>query len=74
MPYGNGNGNMGLSEKSLALMNEGVGDPLSYRRRKGPFTVAEWLVSIILPILVILLGALHPVAAGHFIMDICSQP
>ena len=57
-----GNG-MALSEKSVAMMNEGVGDCMAYRRRKGRFTVVEWLVSIILPILVILLGKPGGVAA-----------
>ena len=59
-----GNGAV-LSEKTLAMMNEGVGDCMAYRRRKGRFTVVEWLFSIILPILVILLGkALTPALAG----------
>ena len=51
-------GGTALSEKHVALMNEGIGDPMSYRKRKGRFTVLEWLMSVILPILVILLGAL----------------
>ena len=57
----NGNG-AALSEKSLAMMNEGVGDCMAYRRRKGRFTIVEWLFSIILPILVILLGETQPPA------------
>ena len=51
-------GGTALSEKHVALMNEGIGDPMSYRKRKGRFTILEWLMSVILPILVILLGAL----------------
>ena len=57
--YGSANGGgTALSEKHVALMNEGVGDPMSYRKRKGRFTIVEWLTSVVLPILVILLGAL----------------
>ena len=59
-----------LSEKHVALMNEGVGDPMSYRKRKGRFTILEWLMSVILPILVILLGAVSctHIALLSFIM------
>ena len=56
-PHGAANGDGAtLNEKTLAMMNDGVGDCMAYRKRKGRFTVVEWLVSIILPILVILLG------------------
>ena len=73
-PHGAANGNgAALSEKSVALMNEGVGDCMAYRRRKGRFTILEWLFSIVLPILVILLGDTLPPAhssgmtCNHFI-------
>lgn len=39
-------------------LHEGVGDPFTYRKRTGAFTVSEWLVGILLPIFVVLLGAL----------------
>lgn len=32
------------------------GDPLSYRKRSGPFIVLEWTIQIFLPSLIILLG------------------
>lgn len=56
-------GGTALSEKHVALMNEGIGDPMSYRKRKGRFTILEWLMSVILPILVILLGAFFSILA-----------
>ncbi len=43
---------------SGAEVHEGVGDPFTYRKRQGAFSVSEWLLGILLPIFVVLLGAL----------------
>ena len=43
--------------KGVVQQHEGVGDPFTYRRRSGRFTASEWAVQIVLPVLVVLLGA-----------------
>ena len=35
--------------------DEGVGNPFTYRKHSGTFTMAEWTVSIALPIPVVIL-------------------
>jgi len=51
----------GLAEKKATTgvvnSHEGVGDPFTYRGRTGRFSAYEWAVQIVLPILVVLLGA-----------------
>ncbi len=42
---------------STSATHEGVGDPFTYRGRTGAFTAGEWAFQIVLPILVVLLGA-----------------
>ena len=44
----------------VVCAHEGVGDPFTYRGRAGAFSAYEWAVQIVLPILVVLLGALTP--------------
>lgn len=45
-------------QNGVVCAHEGVGDPFTYRGRTGAFTAYEWAVQIVLPILVVLLGAL----------------
>ena len=52
----NGNGAK-MSASSDKQMGEGVGDCMAYRKRTGRFTIVEWLGAIVLPVLIILLGA-----------------
>lgn len=51
----------GLAENKatsgVVTAHEGVGDPFTYRGRTGRFSAYEWAVQIVLPILVVLLGA-----------------
>ena len=42
----------------MTACDEGVGNPFSYRKHNGTFTLAEWIVSIALPVLVVILGML----------------
>ena len=42
----------------MPACDEGVGNPFSYRKHSGIFTLAEWVVSIALPILIVILGML----------------
>ena len=43
--------------KGVVTQHEGVGDPFTYRKRAGRFSASEWAVQIVLPVLVVLLGA-----------------
>ena len=43
--------------KGVVVQHEGVGDPFTYRKRSGRFSASEWAVQIVLPVLVVLLGA-----------------
>ncbi len=45
------------NDGSHPVSHEGVGDPFTYRGRTGAFTASEWAFQIVVPILVVLLGA-----------------
>jgi hypothetical protein len=45
------------NSRGVVVSHDGVGDPFTYRRREGRFTVFEWVVQIAVPIAVVLLGA-----------------
>ncbi|CAL8465153.1 g4688 [Coccomyxa elongata] len=51
------------NDGSNSLSHEGVGDPFTYRGRTGAFTASEWAFQIVLPILVVLLGAFFSILA-----------
>lgn len=63
-------------KRGVVVSHDGVGDPFTYRKRDGRFTVYEWAIQIALPVAVVLLGAAPSLSTKSSLQELmlCFEP